>query len=153
MVNYIEKIFQALDRLSRDWSEIYMLKQETKEDIGIHKWLGNIILGSLSKPFNRNENYDIVRKFNVHFDAFTCLIFLLCGETLFSHKKLIIPIKEVSIIYFRKLFTILEEIVNNSKAVNKYEEIENNFDLVLSYLDEKSSKVSSQTTTEYQIQG
>ena len=153
MVDYIEKNFKALNKLSGDWSEIYLLEQETTNDIGIPRWLNNIILGSSLKPFNRNESYDIARKFKVPFDAFPCLVIVPCTENLFSYKKLIMPIHEVSKGYFRKLFTILEEIINSSQNINKYEELENNFDLILSYISQKSSRISSQTITEYQVNG
>lgn len=152
MINYVESNFQALDKLSGEWSDIYVIEKEGTRDIGISRWQ-SIILGSPSKAFNRNDCYDIARDFNVPFEHFPCLILLPPLEPLAGHKKLIIPIQEVSKDYFRKLFSIIESIINESKTVNKYEEIEINFKSIISYLNTNSQKVASFIKTEYQIDG
>jgi hypothetical protein len=74
-------------------------------------------------------------------------------EPLAGHRKLIIPIQEVSKEYFRKLFSIIEDIINKSKNINNYEEIKINFDSIISYLNANSQRINSSIKTEFQIDG
>ena len=82
-----------------------------------------------------------------------CLVFLPSLSIVSGQEKLVIPIKEASTQYFRKVFSTLEGIVNQAKVQNKYEAIKVKFDDIIQYLENNSEKVVQQTTTEYQING
>ncbi|MCP2732196.1 hypothetical protein, partial [Limnofasciculus baicalensis] len=103
--------------------------------------------------FDRNQSYDIARDLDIPFEQFPCLVFLPPLTEISGQEKLIIPIKEVSSSYFRKIFSALEKIVKKAEEVNKYEAIKIKFDTIIQYLEKNSQQVVQQTTTKYQIDG
>ncbi|MDY7006980.1 MAG: hypothetical protein SWX82_24395 [Cyanobacteriota bacterium] len=106
-----------------------------------------------TKPFNRNESYDIARQLDILPEQLPCLVLLPPLTEISGLEKLIIPIQEVSASYFRKIFSTLEQIVKHTKDKNKYEAIKIKFSDLIEYLDKNSEKIVQQKTTEYQING
>ena len=162
LVNYINRNIKELDALSGQWCEIYII-ENIKHDFQFLNQHWVFILHSIlyqkipllrwltKKPFNKAECYEIGRAFNVYADQFPCLVLLPPLTKISGHNKLIIPIQEVSSQYFRKLFSLLEDIVKNSQEANKYEAIQIKFENIVQYLEENSQRVITQTTSKYQI--
>ena len=106
-----------------------------------------------TRPFNKNESYKIADKLGVKSEYFPCLVLLPPLKQLSSEDKLIIPIQEASKEYFRKLFSILKEIVDPSENINKYESVKIRFETMIQYLEETSQKIHKTTTIEYEFKG
>ena len=117
------------------------------EKFSLSRWLFE------TKPFNRNESYDIARQLDILPEQLPCLVFLPPLTEISGREKLIIPIQEVSVNYFRKMFSTLEQIVKQTEEKNKYEAIKIRFSDLIEYLDKNSEKIVQQKTTEYQING
>ncbi|MCT7984903.1 ParB/RepB/Spo0J family partition protein [Laspinema sp. A4] len=164
LVNYINKHINELDILTGKWSEIYIL-ENIAHDLQLLNQYWRFILHSnlykkfplfrwfTNKPFNKAECYEIGRALNVYADQFPCLVLLPPLTKISGDDKLIIPIQEVSTQYFRKLFSLLEDIVKTSQEANKYESIKIKFENIVQYLEENSQRVITQTTRDYQING
>ncbi|MGD1703737.1 hypothetical protein [Dapis sp. BLCC M229] len=165
IVSYIRNNFDEFDKLTGDWNKIYILeKPEPKLDSLIKYWQ-SIIYAELyekfslsrwlfnTKPFNRNESYYIARKLDIFPEQLPCLVLLPPLTKISGREKLIIPIQEVSVSYFRKIFSTLEQIVKQTEENNKYEAIKIKFRDLIEYLDKNSEKIVQQKNTEYQING
>ncbi|NEN92334.1 MAG: hypothetical protein F6K48_26920 [Okeania sp. SIO3H1] len=87
------------------------------EKFSLSRWLFE------TKPFNRNESYDIARQLDILPEQLPCLVLLPPLTEISGREKIIIPIQEVSANYFRKIFSTLEKIVKQAKDKNKYEAI------------------------------
>ncbi|MGL4499557.1 MAG: vWA domain-containing protein [Planktothrix sp.] len=164
LVNYINRHFNELNILSGEWSEIYILENIKHDFQFLNKYWRFILYSSLyqkiplfrwftKKPFNKAECYEIGRALNISPDQFPCLVLLPPLTKISGDDKLIIPIQEVSTPYFRKLFSLLEDIVKTSQEANKYEAIKIKFENIVQYLEENSQRVITKTTREYQING
>lgn len=179
LANYVKKHINALDKLTGDWCNIYVLEKcDGRSNYDGELWpsfpysryceeLGLDEQRVTPKPFDRNESYNIARDLNVPFEAFPCLVLLsplketkLDGVSLASIKteilgkdKLIVPIREVSVQYFRKMFSTLERIVKSAGEGDKYEAIKINFKAMIQYLEDNSEQVIRDTATEYHING
>ncbi|NET28968.1 hypothetical protein [Okeania sp. SIO1I7] len=117
------------------------------EKFSLSRWLFE------TKPFNRNESYDIARQLDILPEQLPCLVLLPPLTKISGLEKLIIPIQEVSASYFRKIFSTLEQIVKQTEDKNKYEAIKIRFNYLTEYLETTSEKIVQRTTTEYQING
>ena len=157
LANYIKKYINALDKLTGDWCNIYVL--EKSEDLcdcdilwpilNLEAWK-SYSSKELPKPSYRNESYNIARVLNVPFESFPCLVllpplkenkldkvsFVSIKTKLLSKDKLIVPIKEVSAQYFRKMFSTLEKIVKSTEEKDKYKAIKINFNAMIQYLED-----------------
>ncbi|NET41535.1 MAG: hypothetical protein F6K15_06220 [Okeania sp. SIO2B3] len=164
IVDYMMKNFEDFDELTGEWCYIYVLEKKGINWKLLIKYWKYLLLSKLheifkpiklftKKPFDRNESYKIARDLGIPSDQLPCIVFLPPLTEISGEEKLIIPIKEVSTKYFRKIFSTLEDIVNQAKEQNKYEAIKVKFDYIIQYLENNSEKVVQQTTTEYQING
>lgn len=164
IVDYMMKNFEDFDELTGEWCYIYVLEKKGINWKLLIKYWKYLLLSKLheifkpiklftKKPFDRNESYKIARDLGIPSDQLPCIVFLPPLTEISGEEKLIIPIKEVSTKYFRKIFSTLESIVNQAKEQNKYEAIKVKFDNIIQYLENNSEKVVQQTTTEYQING
>jgi len=164
IVDYVMNNYEAFDKLTGDWCCIYVLEKKAIKWEQLKKYWKNLLLSELhdffkplslvyAKPFNRNDCYDIARDLGIPIEQLPCLVFLPPLSIVSGKEKLVIPIKEASAQYFRKVFSTLESIVNQAKEQNKYEAIKIKFDDIIQYLENNSEKVVQQATTEYQING
>ncbi|NER07126.1 MAG: hypothetical protein F6K17_33390, partial [Okeania sp. SIO3C4] len=164
IVDYVKNNYEAFDKLTGDWCCIYVLEKKGMKWESLTKYWQYLLLSELhdffkpislvyAKPFNRNEFYKIARDLGIPIEQLPCLVFLPPLTEIFGQEKLVIPVKEASTKYFRKVFSTLEGIVNQTKEQNKYEAIKVKFDHIIQYLENNSEKVVQQTTTEYQING
>ncbi|MGB3513478.1 MAG: hypothetical protein WBA93_30555 [Microcoleaceae cyanobacterium] len=165
IVNYIRDNFQEFDKLTGDWSKIYILEKPEPNLDSLRKYWQSILYSELyekisvsrwlfeTKPFNRNESYDIARQLDIFPEQLPCLVLLPPLTEISGREKLIIPIQEVSASYFRKIFSTLEQIVKQTEDKNKYEAIKIRFNDLIEYLETNSEKIVQRTTTEYQING
>ncbi|MEA5536843.1 hypothetical protein [Crocosphaera sp. XPORK-15E] len=165
MIKYLRTNLESLDILSGDWSKIYILEMPEKDSIvWVNYWIKNftydffkqwfpLLESTKTKPFDRNQSYNIARDLEIPFDQLPCLVLLPPLTEISSQEKLIVPIKEISKEYFRSLFSTLENIVKHSENINKYEAVKIKFNTIIQYLEKNSQQVVQQTTTEYQING
>ena len=165
IVNYTRDNFQEFDKLTGDWNKIYILEKPEPNLDSLRKYWQSILYSELyekfslsrwlfkTKPFNRNESYDIARQLDILPEQLPCLVLLPPLTEISSREKLIIPIQEVSASYFRKIFSTLEQIVKQTEEKNKYEAIKIRFNYLTEYLETNSEKIVQRTTTEYQING
>ncbi|NET45467.1 hypothetical protein [Okeania sp. SIO2B3] len=165
IVNYTRDNFQEFYKLTGDWSKIYILEKPQPNLDSLRKYWKSILYSELykkfslsrwlfeTKPFNRNESYDIARQLDILPEQLPCLVLLPPLTEISGLEKLIIPIQEVSGNYFRKIFSTLEQIVKQTEENNKYEAIKIRFSDLIEYLDKNSEKIVQQKTTEYQING
>ncbi len=165
IVNYIRDNFDEFEKLTGDWNKIYILEKPKPNLDSLKKYWQSILYAELyekfslsrwlfkTKPFNRNESYDIARKLDILPEQLPCLVFLPPLTEISGREKLIIPIQEVSANYFRKIFSTLEQIVKQTEKNNKYEAIKIKFRDLIEYLDKNSQKIVQRKTTEYQING
>ncbi|NER04659.1 MAG: hypothetical protein F6K17_19635, partial [Okeania sp. SIO3C4] len=165
IVNYIRDSLDEFDKLTGDWSKIYILEKPEPNLDSLKKYWQSILYSDLyekfyvsrwlfeTKPFNRNESYDIARQLDILPEQLPCLVLLPPLTEISGLEKLIIPIQEVSANYFRKMFSTLEQIVKQTEEKNKYEAIKIRFSDLIEYLDKNSEKIVRQKTTEYQING
>ena len=165
IVKYIRVNFEAINELTGKWSRIYILEEPTPSLIALSKYWKSILLAKLykewelvrwitnTKPFDRNNSLRIAQQLSIPYDKFPCLVLLSPLKEISSQDKLIIPIQQVSKEYFRNLFSTLENIVNYSQEVNKYESIKIQFETIVKCLEEKSQKFSTKTETKYELNG
>ena len=164
IVNYLMNNYEAFDKLTGDWCCIYVLEKSVIKWESLKKYWKYLFLSELhdffqplslvyAKPFNRNDCYDIARDLSIPIEQLPCLVFLPLLSVVSGQEKLVIPIKEASTQYFRKVFSTLEEVVKQAKEQNKYEAMKVKFDDIIQYLENNSEKVVQQTTTEYKING
>ena len=170
LAKYVRENYQSLNLQTGVWCDVYvlekpvpnrkalreywlpLLKARLYETWSLYRWITN------TKPFDKNESYKIADKLGVLPGQFPCLVLLPPLRELSSEEKLIIPIREVSTLYFRRLFSVLKSIylksiINHSEEMNKYEEIKINFETIIQYLEENSQQTSRQSITEYRIDG
>lgn len=117
IVNYIRDNFQDFDKLTGDWSKIYILEKPQPNLDSLIKYWESILYSELyekfflsrwlfkTKPFDRNESYDIARQLDIFPEQLPCLVLLPPLTEISGLEKLIIPIQEVSDNYFRKIFS------------------------------------------------
>ncbi len=164
IVDYMMNNFEDFDELTGEWCYIYVLEKKGINWKLFIKYWWYLLLSELleifkpirmftKKPFNRNESYKIARDLDIPIEQLPCIVFLPPLTEISGEEKLIIPIKEVSTKYFRKVFSTLESIVNQAKEQNKYEAIKVKFNDIIQYLEDNSEKVVQRTTTEYQYNG
>ncbi|MGD1717421.1 hypothetical protein [Dapis sp. BLCC M172] len=166
IVDYMMSNFEDFDKLTGEWCYIYVLEKKGINWKLLIKYWKYLLLSELheifkpiklftKKPFNRNESYKIARDLGIPSDQLPCIVFLPPLTEISGQEKLIIPVKEASTKYFRKVFSNLESIGNKAKEQNKYEAIKAkfNFDDIIQYLENNSEKVVQQTTIEYQYNG
>ncbi|NES93474.1 hypothetical protein, partial [Okeania sp. SIO2B9] len=164
IVDYMMNNFEDFDKLTGEWCYIYVLEKKGINWKLLIKYWKYLLLSELreifkpirlftEKPFNRNESYKIARDLGIPSDQLPCILFLPPLTEISGQEKLVIPVKEASAKYFRKVFSTLEGIVTQAKERNKYEAIKVKFDDIIEYLENNSEKVVQQTTTEYQING
>ena len=165
IVNYTRDNFQEFDKLTGDWIEIYILEKPHPNLDSLRKYWKSIFHLELyekipltrwfltTKPFNRNESYDIARELDILPKQLPCLVLLPPLTEISGREKLIISIQEVSASYFRKIFSTLEQIVKQTEEKDKYKAIKIGFSDLIEYLDKNSEKIVQQKNTEYQING
>ena len=165
IVNYIRDSLDEFDKLIGEWNKIYILEKPEPNPDSLKKYWQSILYAELyekfslsrwlfkTKPFNRNESYDIARQLDILPEQLPCLVLLPPLTEISGREKLIIPIQEVSANYFRKIFSTLEQIVKQTEEKNKYEAIKIRFNDLTEYLERNSEKIVQRTTTEYQING
>lgn len=153
IVNYTRDNFQEFYKLTGDWSKIYILEKPEPNLGSLIKYWQSILYAELyekfslsrwlfeTKPFNRNESYDIARQLDILPEQLPCLVLLPPLTEISGREKLIIPIQEVSANYFRKIFSTLEQIVKQTEEKNKYEAIKIRFSDLIEYLDKNSEKL------------
>ena len=165
IASYIRNNYNELDYLTGEWFNLYVLEKPYPSLKSLRKHWKNILTAKLydfssifrwmigTRPFNKNESYKIADKLGVKSEYFPCLVLLPPLKQLSSEDKLIIPIQEASKEYFRKLFSILKEIVDPSENINKYESVKIRFETMIQYLEETSQKIHKTTTIEYEFKG
>ncbi|NEO52523.1 MAG: hypothetical protein F6K54_05235 [Okeania sp. SIO3B5] len=164
IVDYMMNNFEDFDELTGEWCYIYVLEKKGINWKLLIKYWKYLLLSKLheifkpirlftKKPFNRKESYKIARDLGIPIEQLPCIVFLPPLTEISGQEKLVIPVKEASTKYFRKVFSTLEGIVNQAKVQNRYEAIKVKFDDIIQYLEKNSEKVFQQTTTEYQING
>lgn len=156
---------EEFDKLTGNWSKIYILEKPEPNLDSLKKYWQSILYSELyekfylsrwllkTKPFNRNESYDIARQLDILPEQLPCLVLLPPLTEISGREKLIIPIQEVSASYFRKIFSTLEKIVKQTEENNQYEALKIRFSDLIEYLDKNSEKIVQRKTTEYQING
>lgn len=113
---YVREHFDALDKLTGDWCSIYLLENPSpKWRQANYSWRKRIESGLnvswfRSKPYDKSEAYDIARQLDIESSNLPCLV-LISPSNL--SEKLVLPIREVSPEYFRKLFSTLEKLVKD----------------------------------------
>lgn len=140
---YIREHFDAFDKLTGDWCTIYLLENPSpKWRQANHNWrkMAESSLNASwfrSKPYDKSEAYDIARQLNVESSNLPCLI-LICPANL--SEKLVLPIREVSPEYFRKLFSTLEKLVRREASSQVFDYLKLNFIKIVDFLEKHASK-------------
>lgn len=155
--HYIEKHFQEFHKLSGDWCKIYILEKPCKEWRKRNLPLTERFKLKFVRKIDKSEAYDIARELKININQIPCLI--LFGKEV-NFQRLIFPIKEVSLkelpIYFRELFSKIEEILRKVSEENSYEypfeTISDYFDDIKNYLDKYAQRIDSQIQYLYQEQ-
>jgi uncharacterized protein YjbI with pentapeptide repeats len=149
---YVRKHFDAFDNLTGDWCKIFLLEAPSSKWRKANQSWRKVIETNLhknwfnSKPYDKSEAYDIARQLDVEPLSIPCLV--LISPTNLS-EKLVLPIKEVSPEYFRKLFSTLEKLVKDiisdqlrreEASSQVFDYLRLNFNEIVNFLEKHASK-------------
>ena len=149
---YVREHFDAFDKLTGDWCTIYLLENPSpkwkKANLDWRKRIesGLNVSWFRSKPYDKSEAYDIARELNIESSSLPCLVLVSPANL---SEKLVLPIREVSPEYFRKLFSTLEKLVKGVSSEKSgqreassqvFDYLKLNFIKIVDFLEKHASK-------------
>jgi len=165
LAKYVREHFVSIDKLSGDWSQIFILEKPPSDWRNSRQYWQSILHSEIyemwslvrwitTKPFDKSESYQVAKQLGVNSDQIPCLVLL---EKNNLSNKLVLPIQKISAEYFRTLFALLERIIFeetlNPSAEQAFVSLSSNFGKIIKTLDRVAEKEQSADGIKYIFQG
>lgn len=162
IAQFVRSHFFALHYMSGELLQIYLIEEPPARwrnameywRVSLSKRLFRTwsLLGWLStKPYDKNQAYEIGRTLGVLPDQLPCLILF---DSLARNPKLVFPILSTSIDYFRRLFSSIERsFYQEGKLISSFENLKKQYSAIIKNLNNAKPEKVAIDRTEYNFYG